>query len=254
MLARLGLLIVLFAGVAFAPSNAAALIIDPPQTITHEVTLHVIHVRDDAGSNPAPLLGSALQQAAIEAFVDQIWAQAGIDIVFEASVTTWDDTFGLQGAASPRPTSDLSQMMIDASGDGVLSSDPNVLNMFFVDVVPGSSQNGDNTVNGLAFVGGNGSAMWVGPNLPGFGSGQESVASVLSHEIGHNLGLGHIVEGFNLMQSSSQPDQGERFNAAQIATSLASSFSVALAVPEPSMMVLWAMSFAVLARARRRAA
>jgi len=254
VLARLGLLIVLFVGVAFAPSNAAALIIDPPQTITHEVTVHVIHVRDDAGSNPAPLLGSALQQAAIEAFVDQIWAQVGIDIVFEASVSTWDDTFGLQGSASPRPMSDLSQMMIDASGDGVLSSDPNVLNMFFVDVVPGSSQNGDNTVNGLAFVGGDGSAMWVGPNLPGFGSGQEAVASVLSHEIGHNLGLGHIVEGFNLMQSSIQPDQGERFSAAQIATSLASSFSVALAVPEPSMMVLWAMSFAVLARARRRAA
>lgn len=254
MLSRLPLLVLLFASAVLAPSNAAALVIDPPQTITHEVTVHVIHVRDDAGNNPAPLLGSALQQAAIETFIDQIWAQAGIDIMFESSVTTWDDTFGLQGSGSPRPTSDLSQMMSDASGDGVLSSDPNVLNMFFVDVVPGSSQSGDNTVNGLAFVGGNGSALWVGPNLPGFGAGQEVVASVLSHEIGHNLGLSHIVEDFNLMQSSGQPNQGERFNAVQIATALASSFSVALAVPEPSMIVLWGMSFGLITRARPRAA
>jgi hypothetical protein len=138
-----------------------------------------------------------------------------------------------------------------ADGDGVLSSDPLTLDMFFVDIVPGFSQQGDNTVNGLAFVGGNGSAVWVGPNLPGFGGGREVVASVLSHEIGHNLGLGHVVEAFNLMQSSSQPDQGERLNAAQIAAALSSPF--AQAVPEPSLALLVAVALAASPAARPRA-
>jgi len=235
---------------AFAPRRAEALTVYPPQAITHAVTLHVIQVRDDAGANPAPLLGTALQQAAIEAFLDQIWAQAGIDIVLETSVVTWDDTFGLQGNTSPRPQGDLAQMVSDASAEGgVLASDPSVLNMFFVDVVPGSSQNGDNTVNGLAFVGGNGSAVWVGPNLPGFGAGREVVASVLAHEIGHNLGLGHLVEAFNLMQSSGQPDQGEQLDAAQIAAVLSSPFVVAL--PEAPLLAL-VVSLVALAPARRR--
>jgi hypothetical protein len=220
-----------------APRPADALTVYPPETLTHQVTVRVIQLHDDAGANPAPLLGSALQQAAIEGFIDQIWAQAGIDIVFEASVVAWNDTFGLQGDTSPRPIGDLAQMVSDAAAEGgILASDPSVLNMFFVDVVPGSSQSGDNTVNGLAFLGGNGSAVWVGPNLPGFGAGQEVVASVLAHEIGHNLGLGHIVDAFNLMQASGQPDQGEQLDAAQIATVLASPFAVAL--PEASLWVL----------------
>lgn len=245
------LLTLVLVGLASIPRAADALIIDPAQPITHEVHVQVIQVRDDAGANPAPLLGTAAQQAAIEAFIDQIWAQAGIDIVLESSVTTWDDTFGLEGTPgdnAPRPNSDLSAMMSLAAGDGVLSADPLTLNMFFVDIVPGFSQQGNNTVNGLAFIGGNGSAVWVGPNLPGFGGGQEVIASVLSHEIGHNLGLGHIVQAFNLMQSSSQPDQGERFDAAQIATALSSPF--AQAVPEPAVALLVAVA---LAAARRRA-
>jgi len=241
--------------VALAPQGAAALIIHPAETITHEVRVQVVHVRDDAGANPAPLLGTALQQAGIEAFIDAIWAQAGIDIVFESSVTTWDDTWALEGTPgnnAPRPTSDLSAMMLAASGDSVLSADPFTLNMFFVDVVPGFSQNGSNTVNGLAFVGGNGSAVWVGPGLPTFGTGREAVASVLAHEIGHNLGLGHIVEDWNLLQSSGQPNQGEQLNAAQIVAALASPFATAL--PEPAAVALLAMAALAFDALRRRRA
>ena len=47
MLARSRLLVVLFVAATFAPANAAALIINPPQTITHEVIVHV--ASDGAG-------------------------------------------------------------------------------------------------------------------------------------------------------------------------------------------------------------
>lgn len=246
-------LIVVATAVLWA-GGASALIINPPQAITHEVTIHVVQVFDDAGNNPAPLLGTALQQAAIEGFLDQIWAQAGIDITLEASVTSWDDSFaleGIPGSNDPRPAGDFNTLMADAATDGVLSPDPLTLNMFFVDIVPNSSQNSDNTVNGRAYIGANGMVVWVGPNLPTFGLGQEVVASVLGHEIGHNLGLSHITEAFNLMQAGGAPDQGEILNAAQIATALASPFSVAL-LPEPSVLVL--LGAAGLAAARRRAA
>ena len=239
---RIALTLTLFT-LAWAPA-ARALIINPAQGITHQVHVQLIQVQDDAGSNPAPLLGSASERSAIEAFIDQIWAQAGIDIVFDATATLWNSTFGLSGTPgnnAPRPSSDLSAMMIAAASAGVLSADPLALHMFYVDIVPGFSQTGSNTVNGLASIPGSRSAVWVGPNLTTFGTGREVVASVLSHEIGHNLGLPHITQAWNLLQSSGAPSQGEILNASQIATALASPFSVL--VPEPGILLLLAAAF-----------
>ena len=69
-----------------------------------------------------------------------------------------------------------------------------------------------NSAAGLAFVGGNGITAYVGSNLLTFQSGLEAIASVIAHEIGHNLGLPHIVEAENLMQAGGSPNEGERLN------------------------------------------
>ena len=235
--------------------SSAQLIIDPAQPITHVVTVNPIIVSDDGGANTATYFGNATQEAAIKGFVDDIWAQAGIDVQWKAT-TSWNSTFALSGTPgsnNPRPTSDLSAVVSAAnSAGGILDSDPNVLNMFFVEIAAGFSQLGNNSAAGLAFVNGNGVTQYVGGNLPGFTAGQEVIASVVAHEIGHNLGLPHITEAENLMQAGGSPNQGERLNAAQIQIALADNLSVP--IPEPSTLPILAAGIFLLARRRRRAA
>ena len=81
-----------------------------------------------------------------------------------------------------------------------------------------------------------------------FVGGQEAIASVVSHEIGHNLGLVHLVELEYLMASGSG---GQRLNAGQITTALASNFSVAV-VPVPPALVLFLSGLGVLGFYKRK--
>ena len=66
----------------------------------------------------------------------------------------------------------------------------------------------------------------------GFASGREVLASVLAHEIGHNLGLSHNTIAQNLMRSGGgDADKGQRLDAGQIQTILASRFTIAAPPP-----------------------
>lgn len=228
----------------------AALVVNPAQTITERVTVSIVQVAADNGSDAAPLFGSAQGQAAIFAGIDTIWAQAGIDIDFKFRLGVWNSSFallGTPGSNNPRPNSDLSTVFNNASATGVLDPSPTVINLLMVRIVPGFSQQSDNNSNGLAFLNSNGIALWVAPNLTSFTDGQEAIAAVLAHEIGHNLGLNHIGENENLMATD---DAGERLNAAQIATARGSQFSVA--IPEPASALLALAGVSLLGLGRRR--
>ena len=76
---------------------SATLIVDPPQQITKQVTVQLIRTALDNGSSPATVFGNATQRADIEAGIDSIWAQAGIDINVLPTITAYNDTFAYQG-------------------------------------------------------------------------------------------------------------------------------------------------------------
>jgi hypothetical protein len=236
-------------------TSFAAPIVNAPMPIDRRLEVQVIQVSNSSGAQSAPLFGTIVQQGQIFGTVNTIWAQAGIDVSFKFRLTPYLDNFTLSGTAgsnNPRPTSDLNSIITKATNaGGVLDPNIKVVNLFMVQIVPGFSQTGNNTSNGLAFIDGNGVTLWAGPNLTSFEGGRDVIASVLAHELGHNLGLSHIVEGENLMQAGGSPDDGERLNASQIANVRDS--SLLIAIPEPNtlaLLIFGLSSFALRRHAR----
>jgi hypothetical protein len=197
--------------VVWPQAATATLTVNPAQPITRQVLVQTIQTALDNGTLPATLFGDATQTASIESGIDTIWAQAGIDVNFLPTIVHYNSTFAFQGSAGSgtRPQSDLGTILSNARNQGgILNPNASVIDMFFVNVVPGFAPLNENTSAGLANIGANGIAVFVGANLLDFQNGRDVISGVVAHEIGHNLGLKHPADGLpNLMSPSGTTQQ-----------------------------------------------
>ncbi len=187
--------------------------------IVEVVTVQPIIVSNSNGTNTAEFFGNSAQETQIKQLIDDIYYQAGIDVDW-LTPTTWNNTFANVGNNGNRPGSDLDQVVNQGDSAGVGNSNPLVIDLYFVEIAAGFGNTSENTANGLAFVDANGITAHVGDALPTFALGRDVVAEVIAHEIAHNLGLEHVHDTNNLM------DEGDELNASQIATILASDFTI----------------------------
>lgn len=168
--------------------------------IEEVITIQPIIVSNSNGSNTAEFFGTDEEERLIKRQINDIYYQARIQVNWVAP-NTWNNTFANVGiGGGTRPINDAFDIINNGRDAGVASTNSRVLNMYFIEITPGSDDLGENTTNGVSLDDENGVTFQVGDNLPTFEDGRAAVARVAAHEIAHNLGLEHVSgNGTNLM-------------------------------------------------------
>ena len=147
----------------------------PQQKITHRITVQPIVVRDDSGKNPAVM---RLEEEKINNFYSCINSEVKF-----LPVKYWDNTDARDGKKN------LNNLVKEALQKKLMQGNGDIINMFFINAVDGHKGPLGRAMQG-------GSIIFISQAVKRESRGQD--AFVVAHEMGHNLGLNHIVDDPNV--------------------------------------------------------
>ncbi len=189
---------------------------------SERVTVRPIIASNNNGSNTAESFGNAAQETDIKLRIDEIFAQADIDILWESD-RTWNNSFANVGNGGTRPPGDLNLIVSNGDSAGVGSNNSAVVDLYFLEITPQFGDTGENVANGFSFISSSGATVHVGDNLVSFAAGRDLIARIIAHEICHNLDLMDSNSPNNLMSLINGNDS---LTQSQINQILASNFSL----------------------------
>ncbi len=205
---------------------------EPPFTIAPTgpsidavIIVQPIIAANSNGSNVAEFFGNSHQEAEIKSLIDQIFAQAAIDVQFLPAKRVNNTFINVGGGSGRRSGGDLSRIVNEGDAQGLGNPDSRVIDIYFVERVPNFQTVSENAANGLAFVGRSGIAFHVGDNLVNTSNGRRLISRVAAHEIAHNLGLSHTEDPDNLLVGNSA---STNLTSAQISRLIDSRLSISV--------------------------
>lgn len=130
-----------------------------------------------------------------ESETDKIWSQAGIDVRFLAPATIVNASFYNIRSSAFSPGTAITLQALTQSANNGESSDPSVLNLYFVNTIDGSSSVYGYTLQTSAPFGFVDAQNGISIANSAFAhAGGLGMRDIIAHELGHSLGLFHGID------------------------------------------------------------